>query len=736
MVSVVIAVVFLVTVGIVILSVATRYAVAVFVDHNSTGNFYAAEGILEEVKTGLVEYASTASEKAYIETLESYGATTVADASKAGTEAVSSMQSQFSERYIKELGGKLLNHFYWRVGELQQDDDMLDKLKALTYEPEAVKKVTGVIVNRDAKGLYYLTIKDLLVDYTDEADYRSTIQTDISIRVPDYKFQGDSTLNEIKNYISISDDTLELGAGAAAVCAGSSLTGNIYSGSRTGILVGDSVDLNCNSIITRGNFEVNTGAEVSLQGESGAEGDLWARNILISPKEGSSGSESSHTRLEMTENAYIANDLAISDNYSDVKLKGKYYGYSYNENNDASSSETAGEYSSAILINGLNTDLDGTELDKMILAGRAFVSTESDTGTVQPGKSQIRTGESVAVKSDQLAYLVPDRYIKIDGSTDDGHNPVARGENFAIDKEGLRAEYGSYLAAEPEDPFTANYNNAGNYVFFFLNFASDKKANEFFEAYYGGNYTDEDGNEVSHRDELKERARPYLTSIDTTLGIKLSGNLNLIAGNIVKNYDATGTSGLQKANYYETSGAPLDELLQDGQKTGIMYVNKQLYLTSSGDASQMRMTEEQENDKKLVEHTLIDFSKVPDVISEIGTAGKADPATGGKIYIADGSYVVDSGAVSKGLIIATGDVEVQRDFEGLIIAGGKVSVTRANVKMTANISLISNLLEKVKTDPDWAAIRKIFRGLSGSAEQETTDITSCFKYENWTKNNG
>lgn len=51
LVSVVIGVLFLAAIGIIVLTAANSYMIAVNVDHNSSNNFYEAEQILEEVKT-------------------------------------------------------------------------------------------------------------------------------------------------------------------------------------------------------------------------------------------------------------------------------------------------------------------------------------------------------------------------------------------------------------------------------------------------------------------------------------------------------------------------------------------------------------------------------------------------------------------------------------------------------------------------------------------------------------
>jgi hypothetical protein len=62
MVSVVIGVMFLAAIGLIALTAATHYVTAVYEDRNSTDNFYDADGIAEEVKTGITQYAAESAE--------------------------------------------------------------------------------------------------------------------------------------------------------------------------------------------------------------------------------------------------------------------------------------------------------------------------------------------------------------------------------------------------------------------------------------------------------------------------------------------------------------------------------------------------------------------------------------------------------------------------------------------------------------------------------------------------
>ena len=72
LVTVIIGILFIAAIGTILLTIASRYLISVNVDHNASDNFYQTEGILEEVKTGLLEYAGDAGEEAYKDVVEHY----------------------------------------------------------------------------------------------------------------------------------------------------------------------------------------------------------------------------------------------------------------------------------------------------------------------------------------------------------------------------------------------------------------------------------------------------------------------------------------------------------------------------------------------------------------------------------------------------------------------------------------------------------------------------------------
>ena len=724
LVSVVIGVVFLAAIGLTVLTVATRYIINVVADRETTDNFYQTEGILSELRTRLLEKAGDSAETAYTDIFEHY----------TDTSYTTSMKEKFSKEYLTGIATSLLESgtYTWDDSKLGVSQvGSIDKLKKMTRVPDAVETVDTraggdlhFVINKTTDIGYTLTIKDLVIDYTDDSGYRSSIHTDMVFKVPDYKFEGDSTLNEIKKYIVINDDKLTVnGANIGTDFIGNVYTGNMDSG--ISIESGDNiVNFNSKTIITRGSLDAYSGSTVSLQGEGGTVGDFWVQNIRLL-KNKSEGSTLS-TNLSLNGNAYVSNDLDIQDSESVVNLAGKYYGYSYNEENSSSGGELNAKYSSAILVNGLNTTLNGNGLDKLILAGRAFVEKPEESDYNRPVDVNIMTGESLSIKSNQLAYLVPDSFI---GGTDIQHNPLATvevtDELLENVKNSLLADPSLSTYLDQDEPVVTNYNNKG-YVFLFMNFASEAKSNEYFAAYYDGTIKLKDENDqiLQNQEQLREKGQTYL-SVPDMGSSKFSGGLSLVAGNILYNYETAGS--IQSPNYFNGT-SPKENLLSDGRTIAIDYLGKCRTLLASGARTTGGIRLDASQDEPLVATKIIKFDEITENASKV-YKDESDNVIG-KITVKSSDYTVGS-EDDNGLLIVKGNVTVSSDFKGLILASGTVTVT-GNHELQYDMITIGNILEQVEQDEDFS---KYFHAFDEDYKESNNDINKCIVYQNWEKNN-
>ncbi len=735
-VFVLIGIIFVTILGSTILSVATNYVLSTIVDTQSKDNFYQTEGFVGEIRSGLEEVCGDSNEAAYSGVLNSYTAS-------------SGLQDKYETEYLLGIIHILKGNTTttWDgISTTTPEQISITPFKKMVTNPDAVSSL-----NADPNYILYhfeydstskeraLVFTGFKIDYTDKLKLETQISTDIRIETPSYNFEGGKTFDQLKDYISISDKSLTVANNSNTVTGvdGAKFKGNVYSGgdpvaSSAPDIYGDGIsmgakskaDFKSNMIISRGNMIINDGSNVKITGQSEPQGELWLKNIELSGDV--SGTSDNSSVLDMNEDAYVLDDLTIDADESIVKLKGKYYGYSYNQDNvDSSSSVYKADWSSAILINGLNTTLETSGLSKLVLAGRTFVERKDSADSTLV--SDILMGESLAVKSNQIAYLLPDDYIK------EEHNPLSKGDiagkshadviSQHINLASLQADQKlwPYLDQDLNNGIVnINYDNVGGFAYLYLKFKepAQQNANAYFAQYYKG---------TDNRDALNEKAETYISTTDTS-GMKLSANLYLLAGNIVHNYyqgKDNGGSTLQSANYYDDNGRPFMNLLEDGQNKMKNYLGKQLSLVNSGysKAAPAYRFEDSAYQPDLVKDEIIDFGEVTDGMSY------TDPDTGFTMMATVHDYTVTD-AITKGLIICEGNVTVPRDFTGLILAGGRVRADGQDLDLISDPVNVGKLLKYAQNHEEWI---KIFRGLKKKKENPT-DVSENIYYENWKKN--
>ncbi len=777
---VVIGVMFVSIVGATVLSVATNYVTTVIVDHYSTDNFYQTEGYLSEIRSGIEEIAGKENEKAYLEVVEHY----------TSPKMTSKMKIIYGKKYLTGIVRKL-NHDALVPTETTAgikdietktatdskvttgwEQLSMDLIKKMSTKPDTLGSTYGTNdlryrfeYDKDEKELY-LVIRGLIIKYTDDTDYRSSVKTDIRIGVPDYAFEGNRTYEELKHYISISDDILCVNTGNTSSDA--TVSGNVYSGTAkkiqspnddedSGIQIHPETKAVFNSkrIISRGNLNIFSGANVKMSGLSGPSslGELWLKNIVVrKPSPAIGGAQVSNVNIN--ENAYILDDTSIEDDNATVNLGGNYYGYSYNRDNSDTAEGSASlrsDYSSAILINGRNTTLTSNGLTKLILAGRTFVQRNEKLadGTYQESVDDIMMGELLAVKSNQIAYLVPEEFII------DGHNPLVGAEvgddtdaknkvNIAALKSLAVGNAGKTMAdfLKPGEEITANYNNSGQYVYLYLNFKDEGAANEYFSCYYNQEEGSAPNTTKPNKEYLDDRAQSYIATLDGSM--KISPALYLIAGNIVHDYYSNTGAKQQSPNYFDGTNRPVKNLLDDGQSKMRNYLGLQMALLSSGSenvADVRRMLDDKSKDElvKNVVLNIIDTNGNPtEDDNKFEKDGKSLPDRvdnvpgydDWKIICQNDDYMIDPG-IEKGIVLCAKNVTVSSNFEGLIIAGGNVSVTSAG-SYKANPAIVGDILDIIKNrkDKDWW---KYFRCLD-DREKRPASVAECISYEDWERN--
>lgn len=479
--------------------------------------------------------------------------------------------------------------------------------------------------------------------------------------------------------------------------------------------------------------------------------EVWAKDLYVES-----------ATMSVAGNCFIQDDLTTDGSYSGVYLSGNYSGYGTTTGSAASNS--------SILINGAHTTLDLSQLKSLELAGHAYVgsihynaneddektgdyiadideynkahekpgenegddqegsssagsgsavtgsagSTESgddeDDDRIASNEKDVLMGQSLAVKSDQIMYMVPVECMGYDGDTQIlGKNPMTYNEylKFATTYEPELDTNGNVVMEEGKikysdqlkytavrldvvmnkvggsmNSYGASYIpvfrriNGDVLVYFYISFASDDKANEFFRDYYQADKAAFDRYMRTYLDTYR-----ISSSITANNSGKLSiaGNmLRMSGGNIVmvhdtfdndlENYEAMLANRTQYAQYYQNLSKYLMKTTDDLAALQI-YNNVFSNLT----------IEENKFNEQVSRGTFKSYRNASDDVVALVVNNKG---YGVFDFSTSNSALSGTNLSNIHLIIATGDVRVNvRNYDGLILCGGDIYIGSANERI-------------------------------------------------------
>ena len=489
---------------------------------------------------------------------------------------------------------------------------------------------------------------------------------------------------------------------------------------------------------------------------------------------------------------YIANDLVLSGKGSSVSLAGQYYGYGNTDTVTKTTQENLAvnpaDTSSSIVVNGKDSSVDLTGLTTLQLGGRAYVALPQE-GEADNGLPHVLMGESISVKSNQIAYLVPPECIgTLDGRTVIGQNPMsfdtwtrmmgslpgyeAQGVDFRIvdagkstDKlgGGKLADYGisDIMAgdlgeAEPGDVVQAvtKLNKAGAAKGVRFLYLPEKEQVYLYLVMDGGQaseYYNVDGNKSSLDHYFNQYVSGGIKIRENAQGYVLSGNgmvsvMDTSTGDVMT--DAQGRHLVGLLSGTEDASEQLRETME---RCSRYYRN----LNSS-------LMEEEEGFQDTVFENLIRL-KTPAGALE-GAAGLEDylEEKGGKAEFITGqgtemlkAVLVDSETQPGGiyevadsklrLVVAIGDVEVTSNFQGLIIASGRIRIADSVTVKKDGEGVYAVLQAESEFEGDTNVPANVFYNGPGmilggyeAADVDESgnlniDYSKIVRYENWIK---
>ena len=490
-------------------------------------------------------------------------------------------------------------------------------------------------------------------------------------------------------------------------------------------------------------------------------------------------------------------------------IAGNYYGfgsvtsalnadcYFYKNGIYTKDQNTGADLSSAIVINGKNTTLDLSNVQKLMLAGKNYIASSKVKGT-KTNASDVMTGESITVKGTQLAYLLPSELLgtgeqsftnPMDADTyETSFRGISSTNNILIQMDKAVEVWGGktlrQLGVDQNNPVqTVFYNEPGgtSYVYFYLNFTNEANAAAFLQNYLTVN--------PDAKENMDKYLSFYFSGEESGISVKDADSyLRYVTGGNVLTYDgSTDTSSLQAAT--DTDAAADSKLVQEqiGYQNSWYALNRKMIssydlLNTSvdegwKDASGNQVTHNETesgrsvydnlvNEKKMVEFVDKNPSEGAGSLKYVFTASPEDGSlqaimyhNGGSCTLRDGETVNGTGETLKidstmaknlRLVVCTGDVVIEKgvSFKGIIMTKGTLTLEsgaslessplEAAKVFQSQINNASDTEKAVKAQDFFWDGDKYVLGNSTSTKSDDSSSDSysaadCVSYENWRK---
>lgn len=416
--TVIVCIAFIGILGSMMLSVTMTNLQMKILETKSKGNFYSCEQAMEEIRVGVQEITAETIKDFYEnQVLTNYAYYLGLLENKRNEE----IQNLVAAALVKKIAGFGVSDIVIADTDYTPTINILGSYPSaeaayltvatpiLNYKAAICDSVTNVL-SQEAS----VIIKGIKIIYVNN-DYKSSISSDIVVNIPKFSFtEGTQIVNKsmdqpFKNYVLIADGGININNYTLP----NVINGSVYAGS-SGITISSQnstkplVTIRSENIVTTGDIKVIDKASLKVEPYTKLDGTLvnpiiWAKNLVTQT---TNTDLTNVPTMNLNGHCVIKDDLVLEGYNSNVTLAGTYTGYTGLHTSEGS----------AMMINGSGSSLDLTNLSPLVLAGRAHVSVED---AVIDKDADILTGESIAFKSNQRAYLVPGTFIQ-----NIGHNPV------------------------------------------------------------------------------------------------------------------------------------------------------------------------------------------------------------------------------------------------------------------------------------------------------------------------
>ena len=757
LINVILCVIFIFMLGILLLTATFLNVRIKQKELREQDDFYECETAMNEITTGIYQAVIESVHKSYIDVLEVYA-----------TEDYQKLSDETGE--MQPDKNKLINYYYTQcvsafemelglpASGVTESQQLKAKMKEYLVSNKTSVTVgdstsfhSRTIVN-EAINKKYIVLDSVQVHYQ-KGDRVTTISTDMTIQFPTIDVDS---FREVSTSLEVPFESYAIVAEGGVTCNDgiSNIIGNVYSGGSGMIAANDSTKLFLygDNYIIKGDLISKDRARIQV-GSLEQKVNLWAQNVMT---KASTDFTLSPTTLVLDGacrlsddtngvNCYIKDDMELDAVYSDVTIQGDYIGYG------TVAADAPNESGSSILVNGNQSSL-AIAGDTLWLGGYAYIGFKQNLLDAENDftfdknstdeKALILTGESVGLKNNQLLYLVPDAYMVTDS------NPISLAEyqlygasetarvNAIVKLEELKADYNNpNITIQPVVYKTMACGD--QVVYFYFIFSDASQAIDFFHTCMERNTNwDQAGASVFRLKKVDLSGVSNLYSVGNVLDYQVDSYNNVKQTELgtqpwdpdhVVTMDGTKVSEL--ANTYGMLSKVLKKELAEGETTTdattpfSFYVDGNL-IHSNANLKQVGGVDYAYNTLMLNDYTLLGMPETP---VDLGSY-KAH------IIVKDGDYTTTGR--DRGIILATGNVTIQHDFEGLIFCNGEVIVKNSS-NITYNEELVKEIL--LHSDSDLQAYFKTITSIPGLIEHERENETKrisledLITYQNWTK---
>lgn len=476
---------------------------------------------------------------------------------------------------------------------------------------------------------------------------------------------------------------------------------------------------------------------------------LWANNLVTD------GEISSN--LVVNGDCFVADDLEVNGDNSTVRMNGNYFGYGYAGSDSDKAVEAANsqdnlpenyeydhERRSAIMINGKNADVILAPInsyDMVILGGRAYIDLSNPGDISSSGDFTYMTGESVSFKGNQNIYKAESS----DLGDIIGSNPISLDSIRSY----ISGDLLNYSALGIDSTKVIAKRSLKDNSLYFYRYTNDPvEQTKYFLERTRSNFV-----RPSIEAQVRERGVQNLRLNHENVNIYTVGVITEVADGVLLNSRlgngvTNGTLDSGFLNLIEEMKYRYDSISSNLTEYGEAYGElSNMNEAPSSTTVYSHFVDEDLLDELLQERGLVRYEAQN--IEEkpgIGTAGEdicellfGSRSTGGEVNLGvtimnnahRGGDVLQTER-SYGIIVATGDVRITKDFTGIILCGGNLTIDEG-----VTVTACPALFEFLATYDE--VLNSLFGFSAGSGDvseikTQNTDYQNLVSMENWRKN--